>query len=96
MPKATLAFNLPEDQSDFELARSGSKLYCMLWDIQQKLREWRKYNTLEDRKWFYRRGKKKGRLKPQFKKIERACNDMFNRIDNELLEILAGMPGEIE
>jgi len=36
--KATLEFNLPEDQSQFDIAVSASKMYAALWDIEQFLR----------------------------------------------------------
>ena len=36
--KATLEFNLPEDQDDFELATKGSKWYTVAWDMDQWLR----------------------------------------------------------
>jgi len=52
MPKAVLEFNLPEEQSEFDLANMASKLYCCLWDIDQKIRGYLKYGhnfkTIED------------------------------------------------
>jgi len=36
--KATLQFNLPEEQSDFDAARLGSKALIALWEIDQKCR----------------------------------------------------------
>jgi hypothetical protein len=41
--KATLEFNLPEDQAEFELAVNGSKMYSVLWDMDQWLRAQYKY-----------------------------------------------------
>jgi hypothetical protein len=35
--KAKLEFNLPDDQADFEIATSGSKYYCALWDINEMI-----------------------------------------------------------
>jgi hypothetical protein len=36
--KATLEFSLPEDQSDFDAARLGSKALIALWEIDQHCR----------------------------------------------------------
>jgi hypothetical protein len=34
----TLRFNLPEEQSDFDAARLGSKALLTLWEIDQRCR----------------------------------------------------------
>lgn len=36
--KATLEFNLPDDELDFQAATNGSKMRLALWDIDQWLR----------------------------------------------------------
>jgi hypothetical protein len=36
--KATLQFNLPEEQSDFDAARLGSRALLALWEIDQRCR----------------------------------------------------------
>lgn len=41
--KATLEFNLPEDQQDFELATKGLKFWSVLWELDQSLRAKTKY-----------------------------------------------------
>jgi hypothetical protein len=41
--KATLEFNLPEDQSDFDLAVNGVKAQVDLWEMDQWLRAQYKY-----------------------------------------------------
>ena len=41
--KAILEFNLPEDQSDFDLAVNGAKAQVALWEIDQWLRAQYKY-----------------------------------------------------
>ena len=41
--KATLEFNLPEDQSDFDLAVNGAKAQLALWEMDQWLRSQYKY-----------------------------------------------------
>jgi hypothetical protein len=38
MPTGTLTFNLPEEQSDFNLASNASKWYLIAWDMDQFLR----------------------------------------------------------
>jgi predicted nucleotidyltransferase len=49
--KATLEFNLPEDQADFDLAIQGGNMYCALWDISQELRTLYKYEELDEKEW---------------------------------------------
>ena len=41
--KATLEFNLPDDQQDFDLANSGMKFWSVLWELDQSLRAKTKY-----------------------------------------------------
>lgn len=41
--KATLEFNLPEDQQEFNLATNGMNLWNVLWDMDQYLRSHTKY-----------------------------------------------------
>ncbi len=49
--KATLEFNLPDDQNEFDLAVQGSKMYVALWDISQELRTLWKYEELSEEEW---------------------------------------------
>lgn len=49
--KATLEFNLPEEQHDFDLAIQGGKMYSALWHISQELRKLWKYEELNDDEW---------------------------------------------
>jgi hypothetical protein len=47
--KAILEFNLPDDDSEFNLANKGGKYYCALWEMDQWLRSKIKYDdTLTD------------------------------------------------
>ena len=41
--KATLEFNLPDDQQDFDLATKGLKFWSVLWELDQSLRAKTKY-----------------------------------------------------
>jgi len=41
--KATLEFNLPDDQHEFDMAIQGSSMYLALWDLSQELRSMWKY-----------------------------------------------------
>lgn len=45
MPIATLSFNLPEEQSEFDTVIQASKAKRMLWDFSQQLRSWQKYSN---------------------------------------------------
>lgn len=37
--EAVLKFNIPEEQSEFEMASNASKWHLVLWDLDQWLRE---------------------------------------------------------
>ena len=41
--KAILEFNLPDDQDAYTLAQNGGKLYAVVWDALQFIREKLKY-----------------------------------------------------
>jgi hypothetical protein len=41
--KAILEFNLPEDNTEYELANNANKMYSVLWDMDQWLRSNTKY-----------------------------------------------------
>ena len=49
--KATIEFNLPDDQAEFDFATQGSNMYSALWDISQELRKLWKYEELSDQEW---------------------------------------------
>ena len=49
--KATLEFNLPEDQHEYDLVVSASQMYNALWDISQELRTLWKYSELDEKEW---------------------------------------------
>ena len=42
--KATIEFNLPDDQEDFQDAVNGQKWRLMVWNFDQNLRSQLKYN----------------------------------------------------
>ena len=46
--KATLEFNLPEDQDDFNYANNGFKYYLSLVEMDEWLRSEYKYNDREE------------------------------------------------
>ena len=68
--KATLEFNLPEDDAEFYCATKGTAMLNVLWEIQQELRQLWKYEELTDE---------------QFKMVER-IRDSFHSIlqDNDV------------
>jgi 23S rRNA A2030 N6-methylase RlmJ len=41
--KATLEFNLPDDQQEYDLANSGLAFWNVLWELDQELRAKTKY-----------------------------------------------------
>jgi len=46
--KATLEFDLPEDNDSFKMATRGGDYFCVLWDLKELLRQKRKYGMEED------------------------------------------------
>ena len=48
MTRATLEFELPEDQDDFTMATKGHHYWGCLWDLSQELRRLRKHGELTD------------------------------------------------
>ena len=46
--KATLTFNLPEDEDKYCDAVNSSKMHSILWDVDQWLRAKMKYEELSD------------------------------------------------
>ena len=46
--KATIEFNLPEDQTEFEIANNANKYYSALFKFQQYLRNKLKHEDLSD------------------------------------------------
>lgn len=45
--KATLTFNLPEDDVDFQMAINGNNSHNVLWEMDQWLRSQLKYHSHE-------------------------------------------------
>ena len=41
--KAILEFNLPEDQTEYQMFNDSSKMFSVLWDMKQWLRSQVKY-----------------------------------------------------
>lgn len=46
--KATLEFNLPEDEVEHYCAIKGSDMLNVLWELKAELRSMRKYQELKD------------------------------------------------
>ncbi len=46
--KATLTFNLPEEEHEYMNAVQGAKMRSILWDLDQWLRSKLKYEELSD------------------------------------------------
>jgi len=44
MPKITVNFDLPEEQSEYDTFNNARNYYCALWDLSQQLRQWYKYD----------------------------------------------------
>jgi hypothetical protein len=45
MPRATLTFTLPDEQSDFDAAREGSAARSLIWAIDQHCRSLLKHGN---------------------------------------------------
>jgi hypothetical protein len=70
--KATLEFNLPDDQAEFDLATQGSNMYSALWDISQELRTLWKYEELSDQEW---------------KMVERIRDKFYEILDDQQIKL---------
>jgi hypothetical protein len=46
--KATITFNLPEEEHEYRNAVEGAKMRSILWDVDQWLRAKLKYEELSD------------------------------------------------
>ena len=46
--KATIEFNLPDDQTEFDIATNANKYYSALFNFQQYLRNKLKHEDLSD------------------------------------------------
>jgi hypothetical protein len=44
--KATLEFNLPEDQHEYDITIKASAMYSALWEVHNMLRAYYKYKEL--------------------------------------------------
>lgn len=49
--KATIEFNLPEDDAQFYCATKGTNMLNALWEIQVELRKLYKYEELNEDEW---------------------------------------------
>ena len=49
--KATIEFNLPDDQHEYDLVVNASGMYNALWDINTELRTLWKYEELTEAEW---------------------------------------------
>lgn len=67
--KATLEYELPDDQIEFDLATSASKMHSVLWVLDQWLRSKTKYAP---------DGTSEGELKAYY-----ACRDQLRELINE-------------
>jgi len=70
--KATITFNLPEDQAEFDFATQGSNMYSALWDISQELRTLWKYEELKQEEWDM---------------VERIRNKFFEILDDNQIKL---------
>jgi hypothetical protein len=43
--KATLQFNLPKEQREYDIVVQAPKLQSFLWDFSEQLRTWYKYDN---------------------------------------------------
>lgn len=49
--KATLEFNLPEDQAEHYCAMKGADMLNVLWELRAELRSMRKYGDLPEQQY---------------------------------------------
>lgn len=72
--KATIEFELPEDEEQYEIANNAGKMYMALWDIKQLFRSTLKYNPT-------------GLNEEELKQWEAMREEFFEILDNNDLNI---------
>ena len=70
--KATLEYNLPYDQAEFDFAIQGGNMYSALFDISQELRTLWKYEELDEKEWDI---------------VERIRNKFFEILDDHQIKL---------
>lgn len=70
--KATIEFNLPEDQAEFDFAIQGADMYNVLWEMKSELRSMLKYGDLPD---------------AQYEIVEKIQDFLINRLDDHLINL---------
>jgi hypothetical protein len=70
--KATLEFNLPDDQNEFDMAVQSGNMYAALWDISQELRTLWKYEELSEEEW---------------KMVDKIRNKFFEILDDSQIKL---------
>jgi len=70
--KATLEYNLPDDQAEFDFAIQGGNMYSALFDISQELRTLWKYEELDEKEWDI---------------VERIRNKFFEILDDHQIKL---------
>lgn len=88
MPKATLVFNLPEEQEEYQTAVGGANAASTLHKINNYLRNIRKYSNFANKDWIYSRGPKKGSIKRKYRALVLARQTYFESLDTALCLIL--------
>lgn len=68
--KGTLEFNLPDEQSDFNLASNATKWYLVAWDMDQHMRSILKYGDDETKSDDY------------YKAVEEIRADLYERMSD--------------
>ena len=70
--KATLEFNLPDDQNEFDMAVQSGIMYAALWVISQELRTLWKYEELSEEEW---------------KMVDKIRNKFFEILDDSQIKL---------
>jgi hypothetical protein len=70
--KATLEFNLPEDEVEYYCATKGTAMLNVIWEIKEELRGLRKYSELEDN---------------QYEIVEKIENFLFSSLEEHDINI---------
>ena len=70
--KATLEFNLPDEDAEFYCATKGTAMLNALWDINQELRKLYKYEELNE---------------DEFNMVERIRETFFNSLQEHEINL---------
>ena len=88
MPKVRMEFNLPDEEWDYFHAKHGHDFKAALDEARNLFRSYRKYKDLAEPHWRFKNGK----LRLKFIDAYESRHELFERLNNEFIEIIKEAP----